>query len=125
MTDTLPAFSSFSVDDLKRAKEFYANILNQIVIEEDYGLKIQIGDNAFVMVYPKPNHTPATYTVLNFPVNNIEQKVDDLASKGVEFEHYTGELQTDEKGISRNGPGPLMAWFKDPAGNFLSLLQEK
>ena len=79
-----------------------------------------------MLIYPKPTHTPATFTILNFPVNNIEEAVDQLAlaHRGVRFERYEGDLKTDEKGIFRGG-GPLIAWFKDPAGNILSVLQEK
>ena len=76
------------------------------------------------MVYPKPNHEPATFTVLNFPVKNIEKTVDDLINAGVRFEQYDGEIKTDEKGISRDG-GPVIAWFKDPAGNILSVIEEQ
>ena len=77
------------------------------------------------MVYPKPNHEPATFTVLNFPVDDVEKAVDELTAKGVVFEQYEGEIKTDEKGISRDNGGPTIAWFKDPAGNILSVLQEK
>ena len=78
-----------------------------------------------VMIYPKPNHEPATYTVLNFPVDNVDNAVDELTAKGVRFEQYTGDIKTDEKGIARDPRGPQIAWFKDPGGNVLSVLQER
>jgi hypothetical protein len=77
------------------------------------------------MIYPKPNHTPATFTILNFPVENIEAAVAELGKRGVSFEHYTGDIETDQKGIHRGDDGPTIAWFKDPAGNILSVLEEK
>jgi len=117
------AFSGFSVDDLSRAKQFYGDTLGLDVSEEPEGLRLQLGGGGAVFVYPKPNHTPATFTILNFPVEDVEQAVDELTQAGVQFEHYTGELQTDEKGIFR-GRGPKIAWFKDPAGNILSVLEE-
>jgi len=86
------------------------------------GIELNIGGQR-VMIYPKPNHEPATHTVLNFPVDNVEKTVDELSAKGVRFEQYTGQIQTDEKGISRDNGGPVIAWFKDPAGNTLSVLQ--
>ena len=125
MLKTSKAFSSFSVDDLVKAKDFYGNTLGLTVTERNGMLELITEGNSPIMVYPKDNHESATYTVLNFPVENIDEMVDKLTAKGIKFEKYEGELETDEKGISRNGPGPLIAWFKDPAGNFLSLLQEK
>lgn len=120
------AFSSFSVNDSKKAKEFYSQILG-LKVSEIPGmnglLNVQLpGDNR-IMIYSKPNHTPATFTVLNFPVDDVEKAVDELTKRGVQFEQYEGDLKTDEKGISRGG-GPLIAWFKDPAGNILSVLEE-
>jgi catechol 2,3-dioxygenase-like lactoylglutathione lyase family enzyme len=115
------AFSSFSVDDLSKAKEFYGKKLGLKVAESPEGLELH-PDNLDVFIYPKPNHTPATFTVLNFLVDDIEGAVDELTKSGVRFENYKGELETDEKGIHRNG-GPTIAWFKDPAGNILSVLQ--
>lgn len=116
-------FSSFSVDDLEKAKEFYSKTLGLDVKSEAEGLEIHFPDN-IIFIYPKKNHVPATFTVLNFPVGNIEKAVDDLSKRGVRFEKYKeGELKTDEKGIFR-GNGPTIAWFKDPAGNFLSVLEE-
>jgi catechol 2,3-dioxygenase-like lactoylglutathione lyase family enzyme len=117
------AFSGFSVDDLARAKEFYGRTLGLDVSESNGLLHLQLAGGVNVLVYPKPNHTPATFTILNFPVDNIESTVDDLTKRGVRFERYEGDIKTDEKGIHR-GDGPNIAWFKDPAGNILSVLEE-
>ncbi len=118
------AFSSFSVNDLQKAKEFYGQTLGLSVEEGDMDtLSLKIKGGANILIYPKPDHTPASFTILNFPVKDIEQAVDKLAQKGVRFQQYEGELKTDEKGIFRGG-GPLIAWFTDPAGNILSVLQE-
>lgn len=118
------AFSGFSVNDIQTAKQFYSQTLGLSVEEGDMGiLTLKISGGTDIIIYPKPNHTPATFTILNFPVKDIEKAVDGLTQKGVVFEQYGGELQTDEKGIFRGG-GPLIAWFKDPAGNILSVLQE-
>lgn len=118
------AFSGFSVNDIQTAKQFYGQTLGLSVEEGDMGiLTLKISGGTDIIIYPKPNHTPATFTILNFPVKDIEKAVDGLTQKGVVFEQYGGELQTDEKGIFRGG-GPLIAWFKDPAGNILSVLQE-
>ncbi len=116
------AFSTFSVDDVPRAKQFYGETLGLNVTEEMDGLGLHLGGGGEVFVYPKSDHRPATFTVLNFPVDDIEQATERLAASGVRFEHYEGELQTDEKGIFR-GEGPTIAWFKDPAGNILSVLE--
>jgi len=113
------AFSGFSVDDVQKAKAFYGQILGLEVSEAHGLLHLHIGGGSAVLVYPKPNHTPATFTILNFPVDNIEQAVEELTKRGVCFEVYDN---TDEKGISRGG-GPNIAWFKDPAGNILSVLE--
>lgn len=121
MFGDVPAFSGFSVDDLAKAKKFYGETLGLKVVEEPMGaLGLQFVNGGRVFIYPKPNHVPATYTVLNFPVDDVERAVDELAKRGVKFEDYPN---TDEKGIDRSGQGPLIAWFKDPAGNFLSVLQ--
>jgi catechol 2,3-dioxygenase-like lactoylglutathione lyase family enzyme len=121
------AFSGFSVDDLAAAKEFYQNTLGLTVSEqENMGLTLHLGSGAEVFVYPKPNHQPATFTILNFPVDDIDAAVDELSKKGVAFEHYGGPYPTDEKGIARSddpAKGPSIAWLKDPAGNILSVLQ--
>lgn len=121
------AFSGFSVDDLEKAKQFYGETLGLDIKEQPgMGLNINLATGGSVFVYPKDNHQPATFTILNFPVGDIDAAVDELASKGVKFEQYKGELQTDEKGIARSEApedGPSIAWFKDPAGNILSVLQ--
>lgn len=123
MLETKNAFSSFSVDDLEQAKRFYGKTLGVKVSESPEGLEMHPGETS-VFVYPKPNHKPATFTVLNFLVDDIEEAVDELKQKGVSFEHYDGAIKTDEKGIHRDG-GPAIAWFKDPAGNILSVVQER
>jgi catechol 2,3-dioxygenase-like lactoylglutathione lyase family enzyme len=117
------AFSGFSVDDLERAKQFYGETLGLSVSENPAGLELHLGGGARVFIYPKPNHEPATFTILNFPVASIHEAVDDLTAVGVTFERYDG-LEQDEKGIARGGGGPNIAWFKDPAGNILSVLEE-
>jgi len=119
-----PAFSGFSVDDVGRAREFYAETLGVDVGEENGMLTLALATGGRVLVYPKDDHTPATFTVLNFPVPDIEAAVDGLTARGVRFERYEGtDLETDERGIFRGG-GPLIAWFTDPAGNVLSVLQQ-
>ena len=123
MLETRKAFSSFSVNDLQKAKEFYGRTLGLEVSESAEGLELHPGGNLDVFIYPKPNHTPASFTVLNFLVDDIEAAVDELKKTGVRFEKYEGEIKTDEKGIHRNG-GPSIAWFKDPAGNILSVLEK-
>jgi catechol 2,3-dioxygenase-like lactoylglutathione lyase family enzyme len=122
LTDS-PAFSGFAVNDLDAARAFYTDVLG-LRVEEGAGglLTLHLGGGAKVLVYPKPDHTPATFTVLNFPVPDIEKAVDDLAARGVRFEHYENP-PTDERGIMRAG-GPLIAWFTDPAGNVFSVLQD-
>ena len=118
------AFSSFSVNDLKRAKEFYGDTLGLDVNETKEGLELNLEGNT-IFIYPKPNHTPASFTVLNFSVNDIEKAVDELGALGLRLEHYDlPDLKTDKRGIMR-GPGPNIAWFKDPAGNILSVLEDK
>ena len=118
------AFSSFSADDLQKAKEFYGETLGLDVSQEEEGLALKIAGGGSVFIYPKPNHEPATFTVLNFPVDNIDAAVDQLAKSGVSFEQYDEPIKTDEKGIHRND-GPKIAWFKDPAGNILSVVEGK
>ncbi len=121
------AFSSFSVNDLQKAKGFYGWTLGlnvNEVPEMKELLNINIEGGGQVMIYSKPNHVPATYTVLNFPVADVEKTVDELIKRGINFEQYGGQIKTDPKGIMREG-GPLIASFKDPAGNILSVLQEK
>lgn len=120
------AFSSFSVDNLSKATKFYSDKLGIKVTDEPQmkGLSYLNIDGNRVMVYEKPNHTPASFTVLNFPVKDVEKTVDELSAKGIRFEQYEGELKTDKKGIFR-GEGPKIAWFKDPAGNIISVIEEK
>jgi predicted enzyme related to lactoylglutathione lyase len=117
------AFSSFSVDDLQRAKEFYSRTLGLEVSEEHGLLTLHIADGSAILIYPKKDHSPATFTILNFPVDDIDKAVEELSRRGVRFEQYEGELKTDEKGIFR-GEGPLIAWCRDPAGNILSVLEQ-
>ena len=117
------AFSGFSVDDIAKAKAFYSETLGLEVTEAGQGLlHLHTAGGNPIAVYPKPNHIPATFTVLNFPVANVEQAVDELIKRGVQFEQYTGQITTDEKGIVRDY-GPAIAWFKDPAGNILSVVE--
>jgi catechol 2,3-dioxygenase-like lactoylglutathione lyase family enzyme len=120
------AFSGFAVPDVAKAKEFYGEKLGLEVTDEEMGvIGIKLGSGQTVMVYPKDDHAPANYTILNFPVSDVEAAVDELAGKGVEFERYEG-FDQDEKGIARDSGdgGPDIAWFTDPAGNILSVLSE-
>ena len=122
-----PAFSGFSVDDLEKAKQFYREVLEQEVTEDNTMglLQLHLAGNTHVLIYPKPNHEPATFTILNFPVENIDEAVRELKNRGVIFETYQEEyLQTDTNNISRSSQVDI-AWFKDPAGNILSVLQSK
>jgi catechol 2,3-dioxygenase-like lactoylglutathione lyase family enzyme len=117
------AFSGFAVSDIEAAKRFYGDTLGIEVSEENGMLTLHLAGDRNTLVYPKPDHVPATYTILNFPVDDIEATVDELTGKGVRFERYEGTpMETDEKGIFRRG-GPLIAWFTDPAGNILSVLE--
>ena len=120
------SFSSFSVNDLQKAKEFYSQTLGLDVKETPEGLELHTDDN-IVFLYSKPNHTPASFTVLNFAVDDIDAAVDELNGLGVNLEHYNlPDIKTDERGIARGPHGPAaIAWFKDPAGNILSVLQER
>jgi predicted enzyme related to lactoylglutathione lyase len=117
------AFSGFAAGDIEKAKEFYGRTLGLKVSESHGLLTLHLAGGNNVLIYPKPNHVPAAFTVLNFPVNDVDQVVDELTKRGVCFEIYDlPEIKTDEKGIMR-GKGPTIAWFKDPAGNILSLLE--
>lgn len=123
------AFSGFSVDDLPKAKQFYSQTLGLDVTEDDMGLlALHITGGSQIIVYPKgAAHKPATFTILNFSVSDIDKAVDALTAAGVVFEQYRDEMKTDEKGIFRGasaGQVPNIAWFKDPAGNILSVLEE-
>lgn len=119
------AFSGFAVDDLQKAREFYGETLGlrTSVLGEETGLMVlHLAGDRDTFVYLKPDFTPATYTILNFPVDDVDEAVDQLAARGVPFERYDG-FEQDEKGISR-GAGPSIAWFRDPAGNILSVLEQ-
>ena len=119
-TDT-KAFSGFAVDDVEQARAFYGETLGLRTSEEHGMLTLHLAGDRDVLVYPKPDHAPATYTILNFPVDDVDTAVDELSARGVTFERYEGMGQ-DEKGIMR-GQGPDIAWFRDPAGNILSVLK--
>jgi catechol 2,3-dioxygenase-like lactoylglutathione lyase family enzyme len=117
------AFSSFSVDDVPRAKQFYGETLGLDVADQMGGLELHLGGGSGdVFIYPKDDHAPASFTVLNFLVPDVDAAVDRLTAAGVRFERYEG-IEADEKGIVRgNGDGPTIAWFEDPAGNVLSVM---
>jgi catechol 2,3-dioxygenase-like lactoylglutathione lyase family enzyme len=128
LTDS-KAYNGFAVDDIKKALEFYGDTLGikTSMLDEENGLiSLHLAGDRDTLVYNKPDFTPATYTILNFPVDDIDEVVDGLTAKGVEFERYDS-FEQDEKGVARgiaSGNGPDIAWFKDPAGNILSVLQE-
>jgi predicted enzyme related to lactoylglutathione lyase len=120
------AYSGFAVDDIQKAREFYSETLGiktSVMSEENGLMSLDLAGDRTTLVYQKPDFAPATYTILNFPVDDIDKAVDELAARGVRFERYDG-FEQDEKGIAR-GPGPDIAWFKDPAGNILSVLREQ
>ena len=119
------AFSSFSVNDIEKAKKFYHDILGLNVADNPMGIiELHLENGNKIILYPKPDHLPATFTVLNFPVNDLEATVDALIEKGISFEQYEGEIKTDKKGIFKSeGNGPNIAWFKDPSGNILSVMK--
>ncbi|TDH21254.1 VOC family protein [Segetibacter sp. 3557_3] len=125
MFQNTKAFSGFSVHDIKKAKEFYSFVLGLTVVEGPMGiLELHIEGGIPIIVYPKPNHTPATFTVLNFPVENVEKAVEQLKARGIVFEQYDlPNFKTDADNIFRGG-GPKIAWFKDPAGNIFSVLEQ-
>ncbi len=116
------AFSTFAVDDVAKAKQFYGETLGLDVRDEMDGLVLQLSGGTEVFIYPKADHTPAVFTILNFPVDDVEQAVERLTAAGVTFERYDG-FDQDEKGIARGDEGPTIAWFTDPAGNVLSVLE--
>jgi catechol 2,3-dioxygenase-like lactoylglutathione lyase family enzyme len=123
MLEESKAFSGFAAPDMEKAKEFYGQTLGLRVSEGHGLLTLHLAGGNNVLIYPKPNHVPATFTVLNFPVSDVDQAVDELTKLGVRFEIYDlPGIQTDKKGIMR-GHGPTIAWFKDPAGNILSVLE--
>jgi predicted enzyme related to lactoylglutathione lyase len=118
------AFSGYSANDIPKAKSFYGETLGLDVSESNGMLTLHLAGGKDVLIYPKPNHTPASFTVLNFPVENVDDAVDALSQRGVRFEHYDEpNLKTDAKGICRASGGPVIAWFKDPAGNVISVLE--
>ena len=120
------AFSGFSVNDLAKGKEFYAETLGLKVDDEGVGMRLHLPGGGTVFAYPKDDHQPATFTILNFVVDSIDEAVDELTNRGVQFEHYEEGPKTDEKGILRGRAlqmGPDIAWFKDPADNTLAVLQ--
>lgn len=121
LTDT-EAFSGFAVDDMDRAREFYSGTLGLRTSERGGLMQLHLAGGRDTLVYEQPSAQPASYTILNFVVDDIDAAVDELAARGVHFEHYQ-EFDQDEKGVLRTG-GPYIAWFKDPAGNVLSVLQE-
>lgn len=129
MLHNTPAFSSFSVDDLDAAHQFYSEVLGLDVQTTPEGLSLKLAGGNTIFVYEKPNHIPATFTILNFSVPDIDLAVEELVARGVVFEHYdSDQIATDAKGIARGqaaGAGPDIAWFKDPAGNYLSVLEGK
>jgi catechol 2,3-dioxygenase-like lactoylglutathione lyase family enzyme len=116
------AYSGFSVDDIEKARQFYGETLGLRVSEENGMLNLHLAGGHTILVYPKPSHTPATFTILNFPVDDIDAAADELTARGVRLERYDGFNQ-DEKGILRDDQSPPIAWFTDPAGNVLSVLQ--
>ena len=117
-----PAFSGFAVDDLDKARSFYSETLGLKVTDEEMGvMTLHLAGDRPTLIYPKPDFTPATYTILNFQVEDVDAAVDELTARGVEFERYEG-FDQDERGIAR-GEGPQIAWFKDPAGNILAVIQ--
>ena len=118
------AFSGFAVDDLEAARGFYADTLGIDVSAADQVLTLHLAGGRDTLIYHKPDFSPATYTILNFVVDNVEESVEELASRGVHFERYDG-FDQDEKGIARAEGGPYIAWFQDPAGNILSVLEER
>ena len=121
MFEHTKAYSGFSVDDIPKAKQFYGETLGLRVSEENGMLTLHIAGDRNTLIYPKEGHTPATFTILNVPVDDVDRTVEELTARGVRFERYEG-FDQDEKGVFRGG-GPLIAWFKDPAGNILSVLQ--
>ena len=123
MIDPTRAFNGFAVPDTDAARAFYTDVLGIEVTEENGMLQLHVGGGTPTLVYPKPDHPPAGFTVLNFPVPDVESAVDSLMERGVAFEHYEGtDVETDAKGVFRGG-GPLIAWFTDPAGNVMSVIE--
>ena len=127
MKNAKSVFSSYSVTDLDRSKDFYSNMLGLKVEKNEMGLFLQLPGGGVVFLYPKKNHKPATFTVLNFEVKDVDETVDSLMKKGIKFEHYEG-IQADDKGIARgfqSNQGPDIAWFEDPDGNIIAVMQSQ
>ena len=123
MFDKTEAFSGFAVKDLDEARRFYGETLGMRISEGEMGfLRLHVAGGHDVFIYAKPDHRPANCTILNFPVDDVDAAVDELASRGVGFERYEG-FDQDERGIARGGEGPAIAWFEDPSGNILSVLE--
>ena len=122
MLDPTKAFSGFAVQDVAESARFYGETLGMEVSEENGLLSLHLGDDHVVLAYPKPGHTPASFTILNFPVDDIDAAVEELSERGVSFERYE-EFAQDERGIARGDEGPPIAWFTDPSGNILSVLE--
>ncbi len=123
MFDPTRAFSSFAVRDVEEASRFYGETLGMTVSVEEGMLFLQPTDDRMILAYPKPDHTPAVFTVLNFPVDDIDDAVEELAGEGVTFERYEG-FDQDERGIVRGDMGPAIAWFTDPSGNIMAVMEE-
>jgi catechol 2,3-dioxygenase-like lactoylglutathione lyase family enzyme len=123
MFENTRAYSGFAVDDVQAARAFYGETLGLRVSGDGENLSLHLAGDRDTLVYPKPDFTPATYTILNFPVEDIESAVDELQKRGVRFERYDG-FDQDERGILRAEGSPLIAWFKDPAGNILAVIEE-
>jgi catechol 2,3-dioxygenase-like lactoylglutathione lyase family enzyme len=123
------AFSGFSVEDINKAKQFYTQVLGLLLEDETMGLQLKLPNGGQVFIYAKDDHKPADFTILNFVVDNIDESIDELTKLGISFEHYDNmPAKQDEKGILRGlsvNQGPDIAWFKDPAGNILSVIQDK
>lgn len=131
MLEMRSMFSGFSVDNINDAKNFYTKVLGLTLESEEMGLQLKAPDGTMLFIYPKNDHEPATFTVLNFAVDDIDDAVDELTKQGVKFEHYDDldgtPIEQDEKGILRSygdDDGPDIAWFKDPAGNILSVIRQ-
>ncbi|RFM25654.1 VOC family protein [Deminuibacter soli] len=125
MLKNAKAFSSFAVKDIQQAKQFYGDKLGIAVTEDDMGVLSLELNGVDVMIYPKPDYTPATYTVLNFSISDIDKTVDELNKAGITMLQYDDPIKTDAKGICRNSEGPVIAWFTDPSGNILSVVQRE
>lgn len=125
MPDYEEGFGSFAVSDLEAAESFYKDVLKLPVQKNEMGILEFSVNKTQMIIYPKPDHLPAVFTVFNLVVRNLEKSVDELVDKGVKFEQYEGAIKTDEKGISTSENGPKIAWFKDPSGNILSLIEKR